>query len=525
MKSSKKSRPLMNYMDSRSENPALSGRATLLGEPLLEFAYKQRMKDPHHGLALFGPYDMAAGSKPRKIKWGLIATKRGRENCIRWMERIQSGVYPGKNARGEDLDSRLWPVFPGFEAAFASSLLPAPAWFREVDEAKLAETCSNLDSKKRAYDAVEQYFSAVQLTEQKDEDFDVMLCIVPDFVYQNCRPNSVVAGGIGQHVSKREQAVRASGQISFFEYYDPAIYKYSEDFRRQLKARCMPFNIPLQLIRESTITEPRPGMRPTTSPASDVAWNLTTAMYYKSGGKPWKLAAARPGVCYIGVAFRRTDSSTFGRSACCAAQMFLDSGDGIVFLGRTGPWFSPARHQFHLSGGAAYDLLSGILKHYTELEGQPLTEIFLHCRSGISEEEFEGYRAACPVGVKLVGIRVHKETDGVKVFREGAYPVMRGTFWRVSDRSGYLFASGVVPNLGTYPGSEAPVPLRIDVQHGDSNIEQVAKDILGLTKLNYNACKVGDSEPITILFSDRVGEILVSNPAVKQRRTRFKFYI
>jgi hypothetical protein len=78
----------------------------------------------------------------------------------------------------------------------------------------------------------------------------------------------------------------------------------------------------------------------------------------------------------------------------------------------------------------------------------------------------------------------------------------------------YFWASGFVPRSRTYPGWEAPVPLGIDIQHGDADIEQVARDIFALTKLNYNACRFGDSEPITIGFSDSVGEILVSNPTV-----------
>ena len=86
--------------------------------------------------------------------------------------------------------------------------------------------------------------------------------------------------------------------------------------------------------------------------------------------------------------------------------MFLDSGDGVVFLGDYGPWYSPEKNQYHLSGDAAQKLLAGTLKTYQELEGKPLKEIFLHSRSAISAEEFEGYKSACPSDVKLVGIRV-----------------------------------------------------------------------------------------------------------------------
>jgi hypothetical protein len=77
----------------------------------------------------------------------------------------------------------------------------------------------------------------------------------------------------------------------------------------------------------------------------------------------------------------------------------------------------------------------------------------------------------------------------------------------------------------TYDGWEVPVPLRIDVQRGEAEVDQVAKDILGLTKLNYNACHLGDALPVTIKFSDMVGEILVSNPTVQHRKPNFKFYI
>jgi hypothetical protein len=107
----------------------------------------------------------------------------------------------------------------------------------------------------------------------------------------------------------------------------------------------------------------------------------------------------------------------------------------------------------------------------------------------------------------------------------GDMPVLRGTFWRLNDTSGLLWGSGFKPRIGTYDGWEIPLPMRIDVQHGDASIERVAQDIFGLTKLNYNACHLGDSDPVTIGFSDAVGEILVSNPAVTSRRPQFRFYI
>ncbi len=102
---------------------------------------------------------------------------------------------------------------------------------------------------------------------------------------------------------------------------------------------------------------------------------------------------------------------------------------------------------------------------------------------------------------------------------------MRGTFWKVSDRSGYLWASGFKPALGTYEGSDVPEPLRIEIQHGEADITEVAKDIFGLTKLNYNACKLGESQPVTVHFSNAVGEILVANRGAKECLPNFKYYV
>jgi hypothetical protein len=109
--------------------------------------------------------------------------------------------------------------------------------------------------------------------------------------------------------------------------------------------------------------------------------------------------------------------------------------------------------------------------------------VFLHYRSSITRDEYEAFKAACPADVKAVAIRVRTDRNGVQLHREGTYPLIRGTFWKVNDSTCYLWASGFKPRLGTYDGAEVPAPLRIDIEYGKAELKQVAKDILGLTKL------------------------------------------
>jgi hypothetical protein len=165
------------------------------------------------------------------------------------------------------------------------------------------------------------------------------------------------------------------------------------------------------------------------------------------------------------------------------------------------------------------------LKTYKELGGKPIKEVFLHSRSPINEMEYEGYLRACSNDIKLVAIQVRRVDDELRLFRQGNKPVLRGTYLPASDNKCYLWTSGFKPRLETYDGFDFPVPLSITVQHGEGDLQQIAFDILGLTKLNYNTCRLGQSQPVTVGFSDKVGEILITNPTTVLCKPQFKFYI
>ena len=287
----------------------------------------------------------------------------------------------------------------------------------------------------------------------------------------------------------------------------------------------MELEIPIQIIRESTLSvaaaEKRFGVRQLT-PLSDRAWNLSTSLYYKAGRQAleaqWR---ARRSL------LRRSVIQKYGRRLYrmqCRTDV-SDDGDGVVFLGDEGRWYSERKGEYHLNRESARRLLFGVLSTYQSLHGKKLTEVFLHCRSTINEEEFEGYLAACPEGVKLVASGVAPERLGLRLYRAGTRPVLRGTFWQVSPKRGFLWGSGFKPRLRTYDGSDVPQPLCIDIQHGDADVGRVAEDIFALTKLNYNCCKLGENQPVTIHFSSAVGEILVSNRLMKDHKPNFKYYI
>src|SRR5260370_35237340 len=93
-----------------------------------------------------------------------------------------------------------------------------------------------------------------------------------------------------------------------------------------------------------------------------IAWKLSTGAYYKDGGRPWQLADVRAAVCYVGLAYKRRDPTGDDRFAVCAAQMFLSSGEGVVFRGGLGPWYRADSKQYHLDEEAARKLPGMVVK-------------------------------------------------------------------------------------------------------------------------------------------------------------------
>jgi len=520
----------------------MSDKFYFLEEPKLTFGMGQESDDPHDGLALFGPADVAAAIPP----YVAIGTSLGLQLWDKWVEALNSP------AACVDVNRhRPWPPYPGYDVAFGAPWSP-PAKRYALDRESLDDAARKADRYERAYSVANYFLAPIEQQVPKlDAKPALAVCIVPDEVYVNCRPRSYVSepsneprSGVERKILTSALRDREAGQGQLFPLSDfmedaPTNleqYGLSPDFRRQLKARVMPHDIPIQIVRESTLDindQVRKGERGT-NPLSDRLWNIGTALFYKCGRKPWRTPWARDGVCYVGLAYRQSERDN--RTACCAAQMFLDSGDGIVFVGEFGPWYSEEKKEFHLTADAAEKLLAGTIQTYQEQDGRPLHEVFLHARSGINSEEFKGFKKACPPGVELVAIRVRKDRLGPRLFRHdehpepaqrGKHPVLRGTLWQRTAHHGLLYTSGFKPRIGTYDGWEIPVPLSLTIQHGEADMVQVAKDILGLTKLNYNACQLGESQPITVKYSDRIGEILLANPELPRKHWRhnFKFYV
>lgn len=492
-------------------------------EPELMFGHGQRAIDPRDGLTLFGPYTRGQTVSGRI---GIIGTSDGISRMAKWLENIQKPVY--------SLDNDIArPFFPGFEAAFEVSLNLQSIVPLQISSTILSNYLLYEDSHQRIHNLANLF--AEELTKYKNEEetpVTVWLIVIPEEIYQYGRPKSKIPKSSDNIKTGIKDKYSRTALLLFDEFNDlQEAYKYELDFHNQVKAKLLKESIVTQIVREGTIAfrdfkdkYDKP-IKDLSKFESAIAWNISTTLYYKMGGTPWKLAKVRDRVCYIGLVYKRIDASNDERMACCAAQMFLDSGDGLVFRAANGKWFDNETKQFHLSEDAAFDLLDKAIKTYqSKNNNETPKQIFIHAKTYFDDIEWSGFSRASSGKCSIVGIRIRTDNQ-FKLYREYKYPAPRGLSFIVDRRKAYLWSKGFIPKIQTVVGLETPNPLSIEIMKGEEEIFTVCSDVLMLTKLNYNSCIYGDGLPVTLRFADNIGEIITAGPMENISILPFKHYI
>jgi len=497
--------------------------ASILPEPVLGFGFGQSSTNPKHGLFLFGP--LREHNNPTELRCGVIGTPNGIRAYRSWAERMQRPIPAAA-------ESKVNIFFPGFREVFNCSWPSKPAAEIPVGAATVGAAIHRTDRHDAVHTTVGLFSNAIN-TFLRDEDqrIDLWFVVIPDEVFDLGRPQSRLP------TSERVQSDRPmNARLARRLLREPSLfqedmiaaqtYLYQVDFHNQLKARLIKSRAITQVIRESTLVSDQGTSRRRMQDHASIAWNLSVSSFYKAGGRPWRLGKVRDGVCYVGLVFKHDARGPDLTYACCGAQMFLTSGEGMVFKGVPGPYYSPLTREFHLSKEQAFCIGSRVITAYREQTGHDPSELFIHGRTRFNEDEWAGFQQAVPENVELCGVRITR-SDDFKLYRPGRMPVIRGTMTIESSSVAYLWTSGFVPELETYPGWEVPNPLRIEMCRGSSKIDLVVTDVFQLTKLNFNACIYADGLPVTLRFADAIGEILTAAPDsdIPETPLPFRHYI
>ena len=219
---------------------------------------------------------------------------------------------------------------------------------------------------------------------------------------------------------------------------------------------------------------------------------------------------------------RTTGFSAFDAGGCAIALAGTTfDAEGFVFKGEKA--LIDESNSPHVARDEATKLMQYAIEVYERNKGHAPRRVVVHKTSRYNDEEKAGFEAGVQ-GTQKVDL-VAFGSRSIKLIRWGQHPPARGTMVRLPDASVLLYTFGYIPYLGVYPGPHVPSPLEILEHHGDSSIEVICKEILALTKLNWNNAKYCNKSPVTIGFSRRVGNILREAPPDTKIGDRFKFYM
>ena len=303
------------------------------------------------------------------------------------------------------------------------------------------------------------------------------------------------------------------------------------DFHDLLKSRAMGLRKPIQIVLPSTydVKKLLPKRRDwiETRRLQDEAtraWNIHTAIYYKAGGIPWRLVRdpSELTACYVGISFYRSIDSS--RLLTSMAEVFNERGIGMVVRGAS-PNLMTEDRQPHLSESDAGNLLGLGLDLYREEHRTLPARVVVHKTSRFDDAEIRGFSDAMKARQIDSADFVSISKSLIWPLRLAAYPVLCGTLLELDDKNHLVYTRGSIDFFSTYPGMYIPRPLSLYCDKAEQTPKSLAKEILVLTKMNWNNTQFDNFFPITVEASRRVGDILKYVDEITPVEPRYSYYM
>lgn len=508
-------------------------RTDFVAEPKLVFGGQQEEDDPKTGLARYGPYLYEDEEIPlERIAVGIVGNRTGiglAQEIIEMLEKPLPSYHDGNRW--------LYPEYIGMNRGtrFQCGISAPKIWHELIsDDLELAKIMEMRDPNERISYASNVYADKVRKVAENDDKPSVVICVLPEIVEKYCgiselTRNAKTARATAAEIHSHE--MKEKGQTFWDDWgigLDDADAEKSHDFRNALKGKAMQHGLPTQILHESTcrhMLEYDSRDRHEKQDPCSFAWNFSTALFYKANGKPWRLAKLPSDTCYVGVSFFRDKLHPVDNLQTSMAQIFTHTGEGLVLRGEDVRVDEHTR-EAHMTRDQAAALLTRAISKYTQKSGQTPARVVIHKTTSFAAEENAGFNSSIsktPVLRKdFVTVRVSH--GGIVFLRAGKFPALRGTIIRLGDNRFLLYASGFTPRIRTYPGHRIPRPL--DIRHeGDSSPQEIAREILGLTKLNWNTASFSTHLPITVTFAREVGKILSEHPPQAPLQDHYKFFM
>ena len=476
----------------------------LLEEPELEFGRQGRHVDIRFGITTHGPVSIEDPQAPKEIKLGIVGTGESMERFISWLNDCRN-LVPAKLSKKPN----LFPAFPGFgsDRSFYCDWLTSDKLQRKLNLRELKEIIAKEERNVAATKIANMFIEECRyLTEYTQAD--VLICAPPIEVFEKFDVPFVSEGEDNNESETPE---------------------YKIDFHDYLKAKSLSLRKPIQFVRPPTYDPTIKQLRSTGNPRGQQdpatkAWNFHTALYYKAKGVPWRLLRKPSNLdsAYVGISFYLSPDKE--KIHTSVAQVFNERGEGMVVRGGEAKRSQEDR-QVHLNRKAINELVVNVLTEYKRHHRNLPARIVIHKTSGFNEDE----KGGCNDALTALGIATHDflviGESNVRLYRNGEYPPLRGTFFELDRENWFLYARGSVDFYMAYPGQYVPRPLSIKPVEIEESPTKLAQEILALTKMNWNNTQFDNGLPITIKAARQVGGILKYATDLPQIEASYAYYM
>lgn len=493
-----------------------------LDEPQLLFGGGHAHHDPKDALVKWGPFGFESGMQ-KVIRLGLVGLETEIAPIQQWFARLNGPLI-------DSVQNVLkFPNFPGLARTYRCKFEFPQNFIRVLSARDFGFALAHNDHDK--FEALLTLYSDNIATLFGDVRPDVVIVGFPEEVAELRIRNTRIEDAELKSLKWRQKE-EDSAQLSLFNSFSETevqaaaeLFPHSEEllyriFHRALKARCMVManSVPLQIVRQHTYL-------PTAGTQNDAtkAFNLTTALYYKSSNIPWQPSGLEAGTCFAGISFhylkRRKGEILFAS----LAQAFSTETEPFAIQGEALPDHQIRDKQPYLEAEQAERIAAKVVDQFRLRTGLHPSRLIIHKSSRFQPEEVEGFTSATKTVVPSCEM-VWMRPTGFRLISEGKNEVERGMFIDVEGNRRYLFTTGYVPWWKEYPGPHVPSPLELATV-GDQDLEARAREILTLCKMNWNSADGLGRHPITISFARHVGAIMTEIPEGVEMNPSYRFYM
>ncbi|KAA6336789.1 hypothetical protein EZS27_015088 [termite gut metagenome] len=284
------------------------------------------------------------------------------------------------------------------------------------------------------------------------------------------------------------------------------------DLHDYVKAFAASRGISTQLIREETLDDKL---------KCQIYWWLSLSFYVKSLRTPWILNNQEKNTAYAGIGYSVSTINGKSEIVIGCSHIYDSNGQGLKYkLSKIDDYYLDKQKNPYLSYKDAFQFAVSIRElFYQSLDKLP-ERVVIHKRTKFTTDEINGITASLNMaGIKKIDlIEINFEADArflaMKVYQNNlqvdGFPISRGTCIVTNKHTALLWTHGIVPsvrqtNYKFYLGGRSiPAPIKITKHYGESNINVIATEILGLTKMNWNSLDLYSKLPATIDSSNQI---------------------